>query len=346
MPFATSSPRRDAAEDVDEDALHALVEVDDLERTRHHVGIGAAADVEEVGGRAADLIDDVEGRHGEPGAVGDDADRPLETDVLEALLGRHLLAVVHLGQAAEGVPFRMTELGALVEGHLGVERVHLARRLEDQRVDLGQVAVALVVAAVQLDDDVGGALDRALGELGVDTGLAGDVGGQPVDRVDVHLHDRVRVRLRDRLDLDATLGGQHHQMLLRTAVERERDVVLLVDVGGALDPDPAHEMALDVHPENVAGVLAHLVGVGGELDATGLPAAADLHLGLDDDGVAGGVGSGDRLVDRVGRATGADRDVVAGEVLLPLVFEQIHVDAFLQVTIGRYVRRAPIPARH
>ena len=52
----------DAAEDVDEDGLHVLVEVDHLERPGHHVGVGAAADVEEVGRRAADLVDDVERR--------------------------------------------------------------------------------------------------------------------------------------------------------------------------------------------------------------------------------------------------------------------------------------------
>ena len=40
----------DPAEDVDEDRLHALVEIDHLEGTGHHVGVGAAADVEEVGG--------------------------------------------------------------------------------------------------------------------------------------------------------------------------------------------------------------------------------------------------------------------------------------------------------
>ena len=37
-------------------------------------GVGAAADVEEVGRRAADLVDDVEGAHDEPRAVADDAD--------------------------------------------------------------------------------------------------------------------------------------------------------------------------------------------------------------------------------------------------------------------------------
>ena len=86
----------DAAEDVDEDALHLLVVVDDLERRGHHVGVGAAADVEEVGGRAADLVDDVERAHRQAGAVGDDADRAVEADVLQVLLAGELLAVVEL----------------------------------------------------------------------------------------------------------------------------------------------------------------------------------------------------------------------------------------------------------
>ena len=72
---------------------------------------------------------------------------------------------------------------------------------------------------------------------------------------------------------------------------------------------------------------AHLVGVVGELDAAGLAAAADLHLGLDDDRVAGGLGLGDGLVDGDGDAAGAHRDAVAGEVLLALVLEQIHAAA-------------------
>ena len=46
------------------------------------------------------------------------------------------------------------------------------------------------------------------------------------------------------------------------------------------------------------GVRAGLVGVGGELDAARLAAAAHLHLGLDHDRVADAVGDLDRLVDR------------------------------------------------
>ena len=89
---------------------------------------GAAADVEEVGGGAADLVDDVERAHGQAGAVGDDADGALEADVLQALLAGQLLALVELLGGLELVPLRVAELGVVVEAHLGVEGVDLARR--------------------------------------------------------------------------------------------------------------------------------------------------------------------------------------------------------------------------
>ena len=164
----------DAAEDVDEDRAHVLVVVDDLERAGHHVGVGAAADVEEVGGRAADLVDDVERAHGQAGAVGDDADRAVEPDVLQALLLGQLLAVVeHLGRLVLG-PLGVAELGVVVEADLGVEGVDLAGRLEDQRVDLGQVAVALDEAARRAARGCRRRRRAALGSsLGVDGRLRG-----------------------------------------------------------------------------------------------------------------------------------------------------------------------------
>ena len=62
---------------------------------------------------------------------------------------------------------------------------------------------------------------------------------QPVDRVDLDARERVGALLGDLLDLDAALRAQHAEVLLRRAVERERRVVLLGDVGGVLDPDRA-----------------------------------------------------------------------------------------------------------
>ena len=127
MPLATSSPRVMPPKMLMKIDLHLRVVVDDLERAGHDVGVGAAADVEEVGRRAADLVDDVERAHGQAGAVGDDADRAVEADVLQVLLVGGLLALVaHLGGLVLG-PL-VAELGVVVEGDLGVEGVDLARR--------------------------------------------------------------------------------------------------------------------------------------------------------------------------------------------------------------------------
>ncbi len=223
--------------------------------------------------------------------------------------------------ALNAVPLGVAERGVAVEGDLRVERVHLPGRLEDQRVDLGEVAVTLGEAAIELDQDVGRAVEGALGQLGVDARLPSGGLVESVDRVDVQLDDRVGVRLGDRLDLHAAFGRQHQQVLLGGAIEREAGVVLLVDVGRVLDPDALDEVALDVHAEDVPGVLAHLRLVVGELDAARLPTTTDLHLRLDDDGVAGLVRLAHGVIDGVGGATRTHRDVVAGEVLLALVLE-------------------------
>jgi hypothetical protein len=59
----------------------------------------------------------------------------------------------------------------------------------------------------------------------------------------VEARERVGILLRDLLDLDAAFRRQHEERLLRAAVERDREVVLLRDVRGALDPEPAHDCA-------------------------------------------------------------------------------------------------------
>ena len=81
----------DAAEDVDEHALHRRVGEHDLQTVGHHRGARAAADVEEVGRLdaavpLARVRDHVERRHDQAGAVADDADLAVELDVVEVLL--------------------------------------------------------------------------------------------------------------------------------------------------------------------------------------------------------------------------------------------------------------------
>ena len=138
IPLAISSQRVMPPKMLNRIALTLSIGGDHLERVDDRVGLRAAAGVEEVGGLAARLGDDVERRHAEPGAVAEDADVAAELDVGEALLLGHRLLRV-LGRL----------VGELGELGVAVERVAVDRRLrverddaavvgDDQRVDLDQ----------------------------------------------------------------------------------------------------------------------------------------------------------------------------------------------------------------
>ena len=62
-------------------------------------------------------------------------------------------------------------------------------------------------------------------------------------------------------------------------------------------------MTLDVHAQDVGGVLANFFGVVGELNTTGFATSTDFDLSLHDDGVTNAISNGHGLVDRVGGVT-------------------------------------------
>src|SRR3954453_9026180 len=138
----------DPTEDVDEDALHGRIGQDDAEPVGHHLGRGAAADVQEVG-RAdpAELLtgvgDDVQGAHHQAGTVADDPDLALELDVVEVLLLGRGLQRVGRGGVLELRVTLVPEGGVVVQRHLGVQRQHGAVGRLGQRVDLDQGGVLL-----------------------------------------------------------------------------------------------------------------------------------------------------------------------------------------------------------
>ena len=140
----------DAAEDVDQDALHLRIGGDDLERRRDLFLGGAAADVEEVRGLHAIELDDVHRRHGEAGAVDHAADRAVERDVVEIVLRRLDLLGVLLGDVAQRDHVGMPEQRVVVEADLGVEADQLLVLGDDQRIDFEQAHVLLGERLVEL----------------------------------------------------------------------------------------------------------------------------------------------------------------------------------------------------
>ena len=99
----------------------------------------------------------------------------------------------------------------------------------------------------------------AAGIAGAEAQLARDPRMPAGERVDVQAGDRVGVALGDLLDVDAAARREHEERPLGAAVERDREVVLALDVGGALDPERAHDVAADVEPEDLGRALGGLL---------------------------------------------------------------------------------------
>ena len=176
------------------------------------------------------------------------------------------------------------------------------------------------------------------------------VGLEALERIDVQSGERVGVLLGDLLDLDAAFGREHEERLLRAAVESDREVVLLGDVGGLLDPDLANDVAVDVETEDVAGLGLRVGRILGELHAAGLAAPAGQNLSLDDDRPADLLRGGPRFLRGRREAAVGDGDAEAREELLALVLVEIHRRGTLPVPaprpsppISRYTRARPHP---
>src|SRR5205814_6089542 len=141
---------------------------------------------------------------------------------------------------------------------------------------LAQRRVALAEAAVELRDD----RERLL--VAPDE-LPSDLVGVATERIDVESRERLGVLRCDLFDLDAALPREHEQRLLRAAVERDREVVLRRDFGRALDPHLPDDVAANIEAEDLGRLVLRVYGIGRELDAAGLAAAARQDLCLDDD---------------------------------------------------------------
>ena len=141
--FGDDVAAHDAAEDVDEDALHVRVGGDDLEGFGHLLLGRAAAHVEEVGGFGAVELDDVHRGHGEARAVDHAADLAIQRDVVQVELRGGEFLGVFLGLVAQGGDVGLAVHGVAVEAHLGVEAFQLAVGRDDQGVDLQHLHVLL-----------------------------------------------------------------------------------------------------------------------------------------------------------------------------------------------------------
>src|SRR5207248_6460787 len=150
---------------------------------------------------------------------------------------------------------------------------------------------------------------------------------RPAPRVGMEFGNRFGMGLRYLLDLHAALGAENQHGLARIAVEGEPQIELARDLLGGLAEDLLDGVALDRHPQDLAG---DALGIGrgfGELDASGLAASPDRDLRLDGDR-AQGPGGERRLVRGARQPSVGHGDPGRPKALLHLVLEKLHKGIF------------------
>jgi hypothetical protein len=243
-----------------EDPLHVLVGEDDLEGRGDLVLGGAAADIEEVGGVAAEVLDDVHRAHGQAGAVDEAGVVTVERDVGEVeLRGLDLLRVL-LGEVAQGDDFGVAEEGVVVEADLGVEGEDASVAGGDEGVDLDERAVEFPPALVEGLDELAGGLELVALEAEAEGDLPGLETLETDGGVDEDLGDLLGGLLGDLLDLNAALGGGDDDGAGGAAVEEDGEVVLLLDGDGLGEVDGVDLAAGGTGLDGDEGVAEHVLG--------------------------------------------------------------------------------------
>ena len=139
-----------------------------------------------------------------------------------------------------------------------------------------------------------------------------------IDKVEITGNTKTRDKV-----IRRELQLEEQQRFAGSTVERDRGVVLGVDLGGGLDQELSDGVAADVHAQDAARCLLGIVGGADDHHPAGLAPPAGCHLRLEGDPAAE---VGRRLTGPVGRRHHAAlryRDPPPGEQLLALVFEEV-----------------------
>ena len=154
----------------------------------------------------------------------------------------------------------MTEQRVVVERHLGIEHHQLALPGDDQRVDLqhrhvlgDERRVELRGQTLRLFGKITGELQR-LGDSA--TVMAHDAGR----RIDRERDDFLRRSVGDILDIDAALGRHHERDARGFAIDQQRKVELLGNVGALFQVKPVDLLAVRAGLDRHQRRAQHLAG--------------------------------------------------------------------------------------
>ncbi len=234
--------------------------------------------------------------------------------------------------------------GVRVERHLGVEHAKLAVGHHDQRIDLQHRHVFVDEGRVEPRHQTFGLLGPFAGKPERLGDRAAVVGHDPGRRIDGEAHDLLGGVVRHLLDVHAALGRHDEGDPARHAIDKRRQVELLVDVRAVLDVEAVDLLAGRARLHGDQRRSQHLPGEGLDLlDGLGeahaalfagfrllelaLAAAAGVDLGLHHpERSAELLGGLDRLLGREGREAVGDGGAERAKDGFRLIFMDVHGD--------------------
>src|SRR5712692_3214246 len=161
-----------------------------------------------------------------------------------------------------------------------------------------------------------------------------------VDRKPMNLFRRLGGHF---LDVYAPGGTDHQDGPLRGAIHDDPDVALRCDLCCRRDEDLLHGETLDRHAEDRGRRRLGGVGAVRQLHAARFPAAAGMHLCLDNDLAAEALGDRACLRRRGGDLAGRYRNAVPSQNVPRLILVQIHACSFA-IVVPASPRRAARPS--
>src|ERR1051325_4221052 len=282
----------DAAEDIDQDGAHVLVREQYSEGRFDALLRCAAADIEKVRGLAPGQLDDVHSRHREPRAVDHAGDVAVELDVVEVVLGSLYLKRLFLVEVAQVHKLFMAIERVVVKVDLRIERDEALVLRQQERIDLHQRSVHLLVGSVERLHE----FRRLAHQVRRKTELEGELARlkrAKADRRVNRLLENLLGRMgRDLFYVHAARRRCHEDGSARRAVKHDAQVEFLVNGQPFFDEEHAHFPAFgaglvrdELHAEHLSRYLARFVRALRQLHPAAFAAPARMNLRFDDDDI-------------------------------------------------------------
>src|SRR5262249_17088963 len=188
----------------------------------------------EVGRPAAEVANDVHGRHGEAGAVRQHADIAVELDELQTVFRTTLFQRGHRSGGPEPDDVPLPIGGGIVEHEFALERYHAPIPELRQRIDLKKLSVAPSIGRIEARKNICDAYLR-IAELQASQ-HRDEIDRARLDvQIDVLAPDRIGFGGRDLLNVHAALRREQNERLARVRIGQNGRIEFMRDVRLFLD---------------------------------------------------------------------------------------------------------------